>query len=197
MIDGSKLQRRLGVTPDGNIGPVTMTALFVRLGASTDVGAELGLAGAIVFPRAGWFDTPLRFAHALAQLGHESGGFRYMEEIWGPTAAQKGYEGRADLGNTVAGDGYRYRGRGPIQITGRANYRTYGRALGIDLERRPELASAPSIGLQVSAAYWTARGINAIADRDDVEAVTRAINGGLNGLSDRKARLVAAKALLA
>lgn len=196
MIDATKLQRRLGTSPDGNIGSATMTALFVRLGAKPDVGAELGLSAAVTFPRAGLFENGLRFAHVLAQLAHESGGFRYMEEIWGPTPAQKGYEGRADLGNTQRGDGFLYRGRGPIQMTGRANYRTYGRLLGIDLERRPDLAAAPSIGLQVSVAYWTARGLNALADRDDIEAVTRAINGGVNGLSDRKARLAVAKGLL-
>jgi putative chitinase len=193
MIDVPKLQRQLGVKADGDAGPVTFAALFVRLGAKADVDAELGLAAAVVFPRAGWLDSVLRFAHVIAQLGHESDGFRAMEEY----ASGAAYEGRADLGNTQRGDGVRYKGRGPIQITGRANYRTYGRALGIDLERRPELASAPSIGLQVSAAYWTARGLNALADRDDVVAVTKAINGGDNGLSDRRARLAAAKALLA
>ncbi|WP_239017717.1 glycoside hydrolase family 19 protein [Sphingomonas aracearum] len=119
-----------------------------------------------------------------------------MEEIWGPTAAQRGYEGRKDLGNTQAGDGVRFKGRGPIQVTGRANYRTYGRAIGIDLERRPDLASVPSIGLMASCAYWSAHNLNSFADRDDVEGLTRAINGGLNGLADRKARLIAARTLL-
>lgn len=193
MIDVFKLQRRLGATPDGNIGPATMTVLFVRLGATPEIGAELGMSAAVAFPRAGLFDTTLRFAHVLAQLGHESDGFRAMEEY----ASGAAYEGRADLGNTQPGDGRRYKGRGPIQVTGRANYRTFGRALGIDLERRPELAAAPSIGLQVSVAYWTARGLNALADRDDVAGVTRAINGGLNGLIDRRARLAIVKDLLA
>ena len=81
-------------------------------------------------------------------------------------------------------------------MTGRANYRKYGRLLGVDLEQRPELASAPSIGLAVSCGYWADHGLNALADRDDLEGVTRKINGGLNGLEDRGKRLVAAKALL-
>lgn len=197
MIDVAHLQRRLGCAPDGALGPVTFAALFARLGAPGDTAAELGLAAAAIFPRAGWLDTPLRFAHPLAQLAHESGGFRYMQEIWGPTDAQSGYEGRADLGNVRAGDGLLYRGRGPIQITGRANYRAFGRAIGIDLERWPDLAKIPSIGLQVSAAYWASRGLNALADRDDLQAITRAINGGLTGLADRAARLAAVRALLA
>jgi predicted chitinase len=87
--------------------------------------------------------------------------------------------------------------RGPIQVTGRANYRLYGRKIGIDLERRPELASAPSIGLHVSCAYWTDKRLNVLADADDIEAITRRINGGINGLADRRARLSAAKLLLA
>ena len=192
MIDAPKLQRRLGCSPDGVLGPVTFAALFTRLGAKADIAAELGLSAAALFPRAGWLDTPLRFAHPLAQLAHESDGFRAMEEY----ASGKAYEGRADLGNTQPGDGVRYKGRGPIQVTGRANYRTFGRALGIDLERRPDLAAVPSIGLQVSAAYWGSRNLNALADRDDILSITRAINGGNNGLDGRRARLAAVKALL-
>ena len=193
MIDGPKLQRRLGCSPDGVLGPLTLTLLFARLGAKADIASELGLSAAALFPRAGWLDTTLRFAHPLAQLAHESDGFRAMEEY----ASGKAYEGRADLGNTQPGDGVRYKGRGPIQITGRANYRTFGRALGIDLERRPDLAAVPSIGLQVSAAYWASRNLNALADRDDILGITRAINGGNNGLDDRRARLATVKGLLA
>lgn len=193
MIDIAKLQRRVGATPDGVLGPGTMTALFLRLGATTAIAQELGLSAAVHLPAARVLDSANRAAHFLAQLGHESDGFRAMEEY----ASGAAYEGRANLGNTEPGDGKRYKGRGPIQVTGRANYRRYGRKIGIDLERRPELASAPSIGLIASIAFWTENGLNELADRDDVIAITRRINGGQNGLDDRKARLAAAKALLA
>lgn len=193
MIDVAKLQRRLGVRVDGDCGPTTMSALFARCGAGTAIAEELGLAAAVHFPAAGLLHSTSRLAHVMAQLGHESDGFRAMEEY----ASGAAYEGRADLGNVQSGDGRRYKGRGPIQVTGRVNYRLYGRKIGIDLERRPELASAPSIGLHVSCAYWTDKGLNTLADADDVEAITLRINGGTNGLPDRRARLAAAKLLLA
>ena len=142
-------------------------------------------------------DTPLRQAHFLAQIGHESGQLRFQQEIWGPTAAQKRYEGRADLGNLQAGDGKRFMGRGLIQLTGRSNYGRYGRAIGREQEilASPEIvASDLDLCVGVAGWYWTQRGINALADHDDVTAVTRAINGGLNGIADRRALLARAKA---
>ncbi|WP_267396548.1 MULTISPECIES: glycoside hydrolase family 19 protein [unclassified Sphingomonas] len=193
MIDVAKLQRRVGVAPDGGLGFVTMTALFVKAGAPAAVAAELGIAAAVHFRTAGILDSTGRLAHAMAQVGHESDGFRAMEEY----ASGAAYEGRKDLGNTQRGDGVRYKGRGPIQVTGRANYRKYGRLFGIDLEGRPDLASVPSIGMMVSCGYWADHNLNAFADRDDVVGLTRAINGGTNGLDDRKARLAAMKTLLA
>jgi putative chitinase len=193
MIDIANLQRRLGVGVDGINGPATMGALFMRCGAPAAIGAELGLSAAVHFEPAGLLETTSRLAHAMAQFGHESDGFRAMEEY----ASGRAYEGRADLGNTETGDGVRFKGRGPIQITGRANYRLYGRRIGIDVERHPEIAAIPSIGLQLSCAYWSAKNLNAFADRDDIEGLTRRINGGLNGLASRQKRLAAAKALLA
>ena len=95
----------------------------------------------------------LRIAAFIAQIGHESGQLRYVREIWGPTVAQVGYEGRADLGNTVKGDGSKYRGRGLIQITGRANYATCGEALGLDLISTPELLEQPQHAT-MSAAWF-------------------------------------------
>ncbi|MET0376400.1 MAG: glycoside hydrolase family 19 protein, partial [Rhizorhabdus sp.] len=124
------------------------------------------------------------------------GSFLYMEEIWGPTAAQKGYEGRKDLGNTQQGDGYKYKGRGPLQCTGRANYRKYGRLLGIDLETNPTLAAVPSIGLHIALEYWRTHNLNALADNDDVVGITHKVNGGENGLADRKKQLAAVKGWL-
>ncbi len=133
--------------------------------------------------------TRLRIAHFLGQTCHESAGFRTTIEFADGTA----YEGRADLGNTQAGDGPRYKGRGLIQLTGRANYRTCGAALGIDLEAHPERAAEPPLSLRIACEYWKQRAINPMCDRDDLLAVTRAINGGLNGLDDRRGRTQRAK----
>lgn len=183
------LQQSLGVTADGIAGRGTFTALFRKLGASQERAEELALSANVHFPAYGIMDSALRLAHFMAQLCHESGSFRYMEEI----ASGAAYEGRADLGNTVAGDGKRFKGRGPIQLTGRANYRTFGRRIGIDLERHPEIAAIPSIGLHTALEYWRDRGLNALADRDDVMGITRKINGGTNGLADRKHHLAKIK----
>lgn len=191
-IDARRFQARLGVTADGVLGRATFTALFQRAGASIDRAQELAVAAIVAFFDAGLLDTELRLAHFMAQLIHESGTFRYMEEL----ASGSAYEGRADLGNTQPGDGAKFKGRGPIQITGRANYRLYGQQLGIDFERHPELPAYPSIGLQVACAFWTRNNLNTLADRDDVVGITRRINGGQNGLAERKAALAKMKGLL-
>lgn len=133
--------------------------------------------------------TPSRLAHFLAQIAHESAGFKTTEEY----ASGAAYEGRKDLGNTKPGDGKRYKGRGLIQLTGRANYRTYGKRLGIDLEGNPYQAARPDLSLIVALEYWKDKGLNAYADRDDIVAITKRINGGTNGLKDRKAYLAKAK----
>lgn len=191
-IDIIRLQTALGVTADGIAGRGTFTALFQKLGATIDRAQELALAAVVHFPAYGIMDSELRLAHFMAQLVHESGGFRYMEEI----ASGQAYEGRANLGNTQPGDGKRYKGRGPIQITGRANYRTFGRKIGIDIERHPEIAGIPSIGLHLALEYWKDRKLNERADLDDVLGITRRINGGENGLADRKQHLAKIKAWL-
>lgn len=183
------LQRSLGVKPDGAVGRSTLSALFKRLGAHPAVADELALAAAIHLRTYGILATPQRLAHFMAQVAHESGGFQWMEEI----ASGAAYEGRADLGNTQKGDGVMYKGRGPIQITGRANYRAYGQALGIDLERHPHIASTPSIGLLIGCKYWSDKDLNTLADADDIKTITRKINGGLNGFDDRCKRLAAIK----
>lgn len=134
-------------------------------------------------------NTPLREAAFLAQIAHESGEFRFMEEIWGPTAAQNHYEPphpkARELGNNHAGDGKRFKGRGPIQITGRANYRKYGDLLGLDLEGHPESAAKPDVGFRTAGAFWKSHGLNELADEQEFEKITRRINGGINGLKDR------------
>lgn len=192
-IDVRRLQATLGVPVDGIAGPATYTALFQKCGATIDRAQELAIAANRWFADYGIMDSPLRLAHFLAQLIHESGSFRYMEEI----ASGAAYEGRRDLGNTQTGDGKRFKGRGPLQITGRANYRRYGAKIGIDLERHPEIAATPSIGLHIALEYWKANGLNTFADADNVLAITKAINGGTNGLADRNAHLVKVKGWLA
>ena len=128
-----------------------------------------------------------RVAAFIAQIGHESGQLIYVREIWGPTPAQAKYEGRKDLGNTFPGDGLRYRGRGLIQITGRANYAACGEALGLDLINHPELLEQPQYACLSAAWFWATNGLNTLADADKFEAITRRINGGLNGQADRQA----------
>jgi putative chitinase len=137
--------------------------------------------------------TDLRMAHFIAQLGHESASFRYAEEI----ADGSAYEGRRDLGNTEPGDGKRFKGRGLIQLTGRANYAEYSKASGVDYLAKPQLvASDPFVAVDVSCWFWHTRKLNALADADDVKGVTRRINGGYNGLDDRIEYLTRAKAVL-
>ncbi|GAB2885612.1 glycoside hydrolase family 19 protein [Microvirgula curvata] len=142
--------------------------------------------------------TPARQRAFLAQIGHESGQLRYTRELWGPTAAQSGYEGRRDLGNTVAGDGRRFMGRGLIQVTGRANYGTTSQALFSDdrLLRQPELLEQPELACLSAALFWSQRGLNALADRGDFATITRRINGGLNGQADRLALFQRAQAVI-
>jgi predicted chitinase len=127
--------------------------------------------------------SQLRAQMFLAQVLHESGGLRFFEEI----ASGAAYEGRcADLGNCQHGDGRRYKGRGPIQLTGRANYRWAGGILGLELEQHPELAAQHAIGWRIAGLYWKSRGLNELADRGDFLAVTKRINGGTRGLASRE-----------
>lgn len=130
-------------------------------------------------------DSPARQAAFVAQVGHESGRLVYVRELWGPTAAQSGYEGRKDLGNTEPGDGFKFRGRGLIQVTGRANYKTCGEALVLPLLDHPELLEQPGNAAQSAAWFWNSRNLNLAADMMDFEAITKRINGGLNGYDDR------------
>jgi len=139
-------------------------------------------------------ETRLRLCHFLAQAAHETDGFRTLEEYGGPAWFIR-YEGRRDLGNLQAGDGLRYHGRGIFQLTGRTNYSRYGDILGIDLEADPERAKEPEVSLSVAFAYWTERDINPAADADDIERVTKLINGGRTGLAERARYLKLAKGI--
>ncbi len=124
-----------------------------------------------------------RRAAFLAQVCHESGSLRYVEEI----ASGDAYDTRTDLGNTpqVDGDGRRYKGRGLLQITGRANYAACGLALNVNLIEEPHLLTAPANASLSAGWFWQVHGCNELADQDLFGALTRRINGGYNGLDDR------------
>jgi len=151
-----------------------------------------------------------RLAYFLAQLGHESSGLTHREENLNYTAARltdiwpsrfptlevaKKYERNPEklanfvyggrLGNVNPGDGYKYRGRGYIQLTGRETYREVGKIAGLDLENNPDLAAQPEQAVKIACAYWSWKKLNPTCDVGDFTALTKKINGGTNGLSDR------------
>ena len=171
-----------------------------------------GLMTAWSFAEAKGINTPNRICHFMAQCFVESGGFRVVEEnlnysakrlvqVWpkrfptiqaatpyanNPRAlANKVYGGR--MGNDGSNDGWLYRGRAIKQITGKDNYRACGRALGLDLVKNPDLLFDPAIGAKAAIWYWDQAGCNRHADKNDIRAVTKAVNGGYNGLADRRA----------
>jgi putative chitinase len=131
-------------------------------------------------------DTRLRLACFLANVGHECGGFRYVEEIWGPTAAQRRYEGRADLGNIYPGDGELFKGHGDIQITGRSNHAAARDRLRKrfpllqvpDFEANPELLSEPQWAALAACDFWDRNAINRWADVANFDACCDAVNRG-------------------
>lgn len=129
--------------------------------------------------------TPLQVAHFLAQLGHESGRLLYVREL----ATGAAYEGRSDLGNIMKGDGIRYKGRGLIQITGRANYQAVSDALGVDFIRVPEFLETPEHAAMSAGWFWSEHGLNELADQDLLIQITKRINGGTNGIDDRRSLL--------
>lgn len=130
-------------------------------------------------------NTSKRVAAFIAQLAHESGELRYMREL----ASGEAYEGREDLGNTSVGDGVKFKGRGPIQITGKNNYRDCSLALFGDerLLDQPELLEQPEHGCRAAGWFWKTRKLNHLADNGKFVAITKRINGGKNGLADREA----------
>ncbi|MCJ8517842.1 putative chitinase [Pseudorhizobium tarimense] len=173
-----------------------ITAEQIRL-AAKNKGSEANLNSVLTSLDRYAVDVGLdrlhRLVHYLAQLMHESGSFKWDQEIWGPTPAQQRYDTRTDLGNTPEkdGDGHKYRGRGPIQLTGKANYasfREWCRERGYncpDFVKSPDAVNTdPWEGL-VPICYWTTRNLNQWADQNDIETITRKINGGKNGLADR------------
>jgi putative chitinase len=172
---------------------------------STCTGAPAAQAGGWLAPLTAamatyGIDTAARQAAFLAQIGHESGGLHWTHELWGPTPAQQGYEPPAAkalaLGNTEPGDGYRFRGRGLIQLTGRSNYQAVAAGLGIDCVAQPELLQEPVYAAASAGWWWQQHGLNALADAGDFTAITRTINGGLTGEADRERLWSAAKQAL-
>lgn len=167
-------------------------------------------------------DTPLRLAAFLAQIAHESGQLcalaenlnysadallrvfpRHFEASQAATYARhpdriasRVYANRMGNGDEASGDGWRYRGRGLIQVTGKTNYAACGTALGLDLIAQPELLEQPGPAARSAAWFWHRNGLNRPADAHDIETITRRINGGLSGLDDRKAHYARACAAL-
>lgn len=133
-------------------------------------------------------NTALRLSHFFAQVSHESGEFKYLTELGGKSYFDK-YEGRKDLGNTQKGDGYKFRGRGYIQVTGRANYAEISKDLGIDFLNNPDLLSQEVNAIVSALWFWNKRKLNQFADLDDIKNITKKINGGYNGLKERTENL--------
>lgn len=137
-------------------------------------------------------NTVLRVAHFLAQICEESDGFCTTEEY----ASGEAYEGRLDLGNTQPGDGVRFKGRGLIELTGRANYVRYEPIVRLPLVDHPELASDPVNAVNIAISFWIQLALNPFADANNIKTITSRINGGWNGLSTRQIYLARAKLVL-
>jgi len=127
-------------------------------------------------------NTPRRENCFLAQVAHESGEFRYLKEL----ASGSEYEGRADLGNTQPGDGVRFKGRGLIQITGRANYQSISNDFKVDFVSDPQLLESFEYASQSACWFWDLRHLNVLADQENFVLITKRINGGTNGLINRE-----------
>lgn len=178
----------------GKIVSASLEKLFSTGAASANFASvETGLD---VYGATAGLDKPHRTVHYLAQLAHESGGFVFDRELWGPTPAQQRYDTRTDLGNTPAadGDGKLYRGRTGIQVTGKANYQAYYDwcvAQGLnppDFVANPDLLNTDPWEGIAPIWYWSTRNLNKLADANDIEQITKKINGGLNGFADRLAQ---------
>lgn len=176
------------------------------------------------FGRSGIARNPIRLKFFLAQIGHESAGLTATEEnldysavrltqVWPkrfPTVAvarpfarnparlaDRVYAGRMGNGEEGSGDGWRFRGRGYIQLTGRDAYTAVGELTGLDLAGEPDLAAAADTALAVACGFWAWKGLNAVCDTGDFAKVTRRINGGTNGMADRLAWLEKVRGVLA
>jgi putative chitinase len=168
------------------ISPDALRHVCPNLGQADAARIAAGLGEA--FHRYG-IDTERRAAMAVAQWAHESDRFKTSQEY----ASGSAYEGRKDLGNTQRGDGVRFKGRGRIMVTGRANYAAMAKALDLDLTGRPELLAESPYSEMASGQWWNDHACNAFCDRDDFVGLTRRINGGVNGLADRQSLYVRAR----
>ena len=180
-----------------------ITTQAIRAAGANAVRSELWLEPLRAAAAAYGIATPKQIAAWLPQLGHESSGFKYTTEIWGPTPAQRRYEGRADLGNTQPGDGARYKGHGLIQVTGRANHAAARDRMRAkfgpdvpDFEAHPELLADREWAALSAADYWHSRNLNALADADNFKTITKRINGALNGYADRLIKWHAVRAAM-
>ncbi len=186
--------------------------------ADRDIAAIAAATIEQLAPRYG-VHTPLRRAHFIAQVAHESAGFTRLKEslnysalriaaVWPKLAsrahalehrpealANAAYAGRFGNGDEASGDGWRFRGRGLIMLTFRANYRERGESIGVNLVGDPDKAADPGLAAEIALDYWKSKKCNDAADRDDVEKVTRLINGGTNGLEDRRTLTAKAKGI--
>lgn len=184
---------------------------LIKIAGSRYINDEL-IDGLSVIERVQEINTPLRKCHFLAQVLHESAGFKFREENlnYSESAllkvfpkyfsqleakafarqperiANRVYANRIGNGSEESGDGWRYRGRGYIQLTGKTNYMSAGNALGVDFVNNPELAAANPYAIMTAGWFWNARDLNRFADNDDLMAITKRINGGYNGLADRR-----------
>lgn len=156
-------------------------------------------------------NTPERISMFIAQAGHESGQFKYVKEIWGPTPQQKRYERdfsapwtannptnklAYELGNDEVGDGNKYAGKGLFQSTGKANYRTLSPIMGLQLIKYPELLQQPEYAVQSACIFWSNKRLNQYADTGDIVTCTKRINGGLTGIGQRTSFYNKAKSIL-
>jgi putative chitinase len=167
-------------------------------------------------------NTPLRQAHFLAQVGHESGGFNFTKENLNYSAdallkvfpkyfnadsaasharnpqmiANRVYANRMGNGDVVSNDGFNYRGRGLIQLTGKTNYTAFSKSVGLDLTKVVPYLETPEGAAMSAGWFWDTNKLNAKADTDNIQSVTKTINGGTHGIDDRMAILARAKTAL-
>ena len=154
-----------------------LTRLAKACGAKPNAGVIQGIVENQDWFSRGSIDRPGRVSEFLAQACLETDYFKTLREYGSPSYFDR-YEGRKDLGNVIPGDGRKYPGRGIFQITGRDNYKRYGKRLGIDLLKEPELAARPDISVRIAVMYWNDRDLSIYADVGDTKAISRAINRG-------------------